>query len=294
MKKVQIANLNIETDYIDKEFFNNRYRKYESNSFVDTDMVLKAISVDEIKKPKGEMTKQINDATIVNICENRICRYLSDTKTGKITSATYYNENYSEVEIHLLQGKVQSGFSQTELEYIHTGFAFGDRLTEIGGAILHGSAIAYNNQGIIFSANSGTGKSTHTSLWKECFENKVTIVNDDKPAIRFYDGTPFIFGTPWSGKSDLNANVQAQLKALIFIKRDEINWIEQLNTRDSIFSLMSQISRPYYDENIGLKTMSIIEKLVQIVPIYRLHCNISQQAVEVVFKQLTKEGIVKI
>ena len=57
---------------------------------------------------------------------------------------------------------------------------------------------------------------------------------------------------------------------------------------------MSQISRPYYDEKIGLKTMGIIEKLVQIVPIYRLHCNIQQEAVDIVYQQLIKERIINL
>jgi hypothetical protein len=293
MKKLQIANLNIETGYIDEQFFNYRYRKYEISSFMKADMILKAMALEEVAKPEGVLIEQIDDAAIIRMRDNRLCRYLSDNRTGKITSATYYNDNYDEVEIHLLKDMWNLDFSMTEFEYMYTGFAFSDRLTELGGAILHGSSIAYDNQGIIFSANSGTGKSTHTKLWNERFGSKVTIVNDDKPAIRFYDGVPFIFGTPWSGKSDLNANVQVELKALVFIRQAETNWIKRLNTRDSIFNLMSQISRPYYDEKIGLKTMEIIDKLVQAVPCYILHCNISQEAVDVVYNQLLKEGIVE-
>ena len=294
MKKMKTANMNIEIEYIDNEFFKHRFLKYENDSFIKPDMILKTIAFEDIVKPKGTVIEQIDDAVIVHISDGRLCRYLNDNKTEKIISATYYNDTYSDVEIHLSKSEEQAVFSLTEFEYMHTGFAFSDRITEMGGAVLHGSSVAYNNQGIIFSANSGTGKSTHTNLWKERFGSKVTIVNDDKPAIRFYDGIPFIFGTPWSGKSNLNANVQVQLKALVFINRAETNWIERLNVRDSIFNLMSQISRPYYDERIGLKTMDIIEKLVQTVPSYRLNCNISQEAVDVVYKQLIEEEILKI
>lgn len=294
MKKVRIANLNIEIDNIDKHFFNYRLRKYETNGFRKPDMILRTISVAEISKPEGEIREQICDATIVHVGNDRYCRYLSDNNTGEIISATYYNATYSEVEIYLLQRNQESDFSLTESEYMHTGFAFSDRLTELGGAVLHGSSVAYADQGIVFSANSGTGKSTHANLWKKRFGSKVTIVNDDKPALRFYTGIPYIFGTPWSGKSDLNANVQIQLKALVFIKRAETIRIERLKTRDSIFNLMGQISRPYYDEKIGLKTMNIIEKLVQTVPIYRLYCNISQEAVDTVYQQLREERIIDI
>lgn len=292
MMKVRIAHLNVAIDSIDKPFFNYRFREYENNEFINPDMTLRSIAVDEIKYPQGEILQQIRDATIMRIADNYYCRYLTNRETGEIFSATYYNDTYSEVEIQILKTMPQESFSLTDYEYMYTGFAFSDRLTRLGGAVLHGSSIAYDSQGIVFSANSGTGKSTHTSLWKENFGSKVIFVNDDKPAILFYDGIPYIFGTPWSGKSDLNANVKIPLKAVIFIKRSEENRIERLNTRDSIFNFMNQIARPYYDENIGLLTIDIIERLVQTVPIYMLYCDISQAAVDTVYKQLVKEGVI--
>lgn len=294
MKKIKIANLNIEIEYINKQFFDERIQKYESNNCPQTDMVLKTIAVDEITKPTGAVIEQINDATILHAEDNRLCRYLSDVKTGEITNVTYYNDAYSEVEIHLPKIRLHSDFSLTELEYMYTGFSFCDRLTKLGGIVLHGSSIAYEDQGIVFSANSGIGKSTHTNLWKERFGGKVTIVNDDKPAIRFYNNVPFIFGTPWSGKSNLNANAKSQLRAIVFISRSESNYIKRLGVRDSIFNLTGQISRPYYDKQLGINTIEFIEKLVQAVPIYRLHCNVSQEAVDVAYRQFIKEGVIQI
>ncbi len=289
MKKVTIAELNIEIDNIDETFFNYRLRKYVNNYIKKPDLRLKVNALDNIPKPKGLVIGQVSDATILKLCNNKYCRYLVESKTGNIFNITYYNDSYSEVLINLCKS-VRSGPSLTEYEYIYTGFAFSDMLTMSGGAVLHGSSVVYKNQGIVFSANSGIGKSTHANLWKERFGNDIYIINDDKPAIRFYDGIPYIFGTPWSGKSDLNENTQVQLKSIVFIERAITNRIELLNSRDSIFKLMKQISRPYYDENIGLKTMDVIEKLVKAVPIYKLYCNISQEAVNVVFERLIKEG----
>lgn len=290
MKKVNIANINIELDTAGKHFLNCRCLEYQSN-FEKPDMILRTKYCDEITITQGEIIGQTRNATIVHVSENKYCRYLNSIKMGKEMIAIFYDNIYFEVEIY-----ISKKFPQPELikeyEYIYSGAAFRDRLTELGGAVLHGSAIAYNNQGLIFSANCGTGKSTHTGLWKERFDSKVTIVNDDKPALRFYEGIPFMFGTPWSGKTDLNSNVPVQLKAIVFIKQAETNRIERLNPRESIFNLMSQIARPYYDERLGLKTMDIIEKLVQTVPIYRLHCNISQGAVETVYRQLIQERII--
>ncbi len=292
MKKVNIANLNIEIDTVEEHFLSSECQKYEHKNFRQPDLILRTKYFEEITKPVGEIIEQIRDVTIVRMGENRSCRYLSINDTGQIAIAIYYNQTYSEVEIHLRKNLPQPSLSLAEYEYLYTGFAFGNRLAELGGTVLHGSGIAYNQQGIIFSANCGTGKSTHASLWKECFAGQVTVVNDDKPAIRFDEGIPYMFGTPWSGKSTLHTNIQVPLKAIIFIRRAETNSIERLNLKDGIFCLMSQISRPYYDEKLSLKTMAIIEKLVQTIPIYTLHCNISQKAVDTVYRQLTQDRVI--
>lgn len=290
MKRVTVANVNVQLAVIDSNRLNKGVYEYENNNFRQQDMTLKTITCDEIKKPKGYIMKIIDTATLVQISSTTFCMYITDMQTGQIVQANYYNHDYSEVEIHLLKLGKYLGQSLSEFEYFVTGIAYSDRLAALGGAVLHGSAIAFENQGIVFSANSGTGKSTHTSLWKECFGDRVTIINDDKPAIRFYENTPIIFGTPWSGKTDLNTNIQVPLKAIVFIKRSDSNWIERLTVRDSIFHLASQITRPYYDENLGRKTLEIIEKLVRHVPIYRLHCNMSQEAVDVAYQNIMKKG----
>jgi hypothetical protein len=289
MKKVTIANINIEITMIDRDFLNKRMYKYENTSFSKGDMILKTIACNQITKPKGCLIKQIVTASIVQINNNKFCRYITDKETGSVVQAVYYNYDYADIEIHMIKSRNYMELSTTELEYLLTGIAFSDKLAELGGLVLHGSSIAFENQGIIFSANSGTGKSTHTSLWRDCFGDKVTIVNDDKPAIRFFEDTPFIFGTPWSGKTDLNTNIQAPLKAIVFIKRSECNRIERLNIRDSIFNLTSQTLKPYYDESLAEKVLNIIEKLVFSVPIYMLYCNISQGAVDTVYNEIIQK-----
>jgi hypothetical protein len=101
-----------------------------------------------------------------------------------------------------------------------------------------------------------------------------------------------VSGTPWSGKSDLNENISVPLRAIVFLDRGEENRIRHLGTRESIFRLMSQIYRAYYDENLGLLTTGIIERLVKSVPIYLMQCNISTEAVELVYHYLTSEGVI--
>ena len=139
---------------------------------------------------------------------------------------------------------------------------------------------------MIFSAISGVGKSTHTGLWKERFKERVEIVNDDKPAIRFRDEVPWIYGTPWSGKTDLNRNISVPLAAVVFLKRDIKNWIEPMNISERMYNITNQLMFPFYDEEAGRKLAAFAARLAQSVPMYYLHCNISQEAVEIVRKEI--------
>ncbi|MBQ3816785.1 MAG: hypothetical protein II802_00760, partial [Clostridia bacterium] len=172
-------------------------------------------------------------------------------------------------------------------EYLYTGFMFANRLSYLGGTVLHSSSISYKDNGIVFSADPGTGKSTHVSLWKKKFGNDCLIVNDDKPAIKFIDGVPYIFGTPWSGKTDLNLNIKKPLRAIIFIERGETNVIEEMSVSDAVLNLSRQLPNPFYDKNVGIKTVDFIKKIYDCnIPIYRLKCTISDEAVEIVYRKV--------
>lgn len=290
MNHANIAGLHIEYSIVDTVFFNARLSRYASCEIASRDMLMRTTILDHIDPPQGELVKQIKSATIVQTSDGRIARSMMDRESGQVAAIVWSKPDYSEVDIHLWKHRHHPVFSLTDYEYMYTGFAFNDRLTYLDGAVLHGSALAINNEGIIFSANSGVGKSTHANLWKQCFKDEVTIVNDDKPALRFLDGKPYMFGTPWSGKTDLNTNVQVPLKAIVFIKRANNNAIERLNPRESMFALSSQIERPYYDSQLGMKTLDVIEQLISTVPVYRLHCNISFEAVQVVYDNLFTSG----
>ena len=152
------------------------------------------------------------------------------------------------------------------------------------GMSLHSSSIAYKDNGIMFSADSGTGKSTHTRLWKKVFDN-VEIINDDMPVIRKVDGKWFLYGCPWSGKTEINVNKKVPLKGLVFIERGSVNEIEPIRSPESVFKIIKQTLMPAYKQYTK-KAMDNISALVADIPIYRLKCTISDEAPKVVAKEL--------
>lgn len=175
-----------------------------------------------------------------------------------------------------------------DCEYIWMGSEFYELLPEFGGMFLHSSAIAYNGEAFLFSAPCGTGKSTHTQLWLKRFEGSY-ILNDDKPAIKLEDGKFYAYGTPFSGKTDLNVNIGLPLRGICVLERGENNKIERISSQEALFSILNQTARPKESSRMD-KLLKIVDKLITDVPVYRLSCNMDLEAAEVSYNGMTKEG----
>lgn len=290
-----VAGLPIRVESADTEFFARRFAEYRRDDGREPVLTMRTRRLEHIPVPEGEPMQQVKHIEIVRLSDGRLCRFVRgrypDGSFGPVLFAIYYTPDYAEVDIELFAKRRHPVFSLTDYEYMYTGATFHNRLAVLGGGVLHSSSIAYKGQGVAFSAPSGTGKSTHTGLWKEVFGNAVEIVNDDKPAIRFDGDRTILCGTPWSGKTALNRNLAVPLRAIVFIERGEENTIRRLDTVDSMFHLTTQISRPYYDEALGIRTLDFTERLLERVPVYRLTCNISRQAVETVFHEIFPEEL---
>ena len=127
-----------------------------------------------------------------------------------------------------------------ELEYIFTGAVFYETLLHFNGFMLHSSGVCADGSAYLFSADPGTGKSTHTDLWLK-YVDGAEIINDDKPAIRLIDQGVYVYGTPWSGKTDRNINMRMPLGALVFLERSETNHIKEITAEEAI---------PYYGSDV--------------------------------------------
>ena len=186
--------------------------------------------------------------------------------------------------------KEHSHLSVEECEYIWTGFEFCKKLLSLSGFMLHSSAVCYEGRAYLFSAPSGTGKSTHTEIWQRVFgaENAV-IINDDKPVIRLENGCFYVYGTPWSGKGDKNLNIRVPLQGICFLERGKKNHIERISEKDAIVSILNQTVRTP-DINIMNSLLSLIDELLKNIPVYKLSCNMEDEAAEVSYNGM-KNGM---
>ncbi len=137
--------------------------------------------------------------------------------------------------------------------------------------LIHASCVAYNGCGYPFIAKSGTGKSTHSSLWLQHIEG-TELMNDDNPVIRIIDGTPYIYGSPWSGKTPCYRNIVRPLGAIVNISRASANSIEQLGPVQTFAALLPACSSMMWDSVINDNLCNSLTTIISTTPIYTLHC----------------------
>ena len=153
-------------------------------------------------------------------------------------------------------------------------------LPEYSMLFMHGSAIRYKGKAYIFVAPSGTGKSTHSRLWKERFGDDVTVINDDKPFLAFRDGKVFVCGTPWRGKHNVGENLEVELAGICVLSRGEQNAICLMEPADAVKDIMQQSNLHSYKHNT-LLALDLIDRLLAMVPVYKLSCTPTLDAVDV-------------
>lgn len=173
-------------------------------------------------------------------------------------------------------------------EFLSIYRAVAERLPEFDSFVFHGAAISYKDRGYLFTAPSGTGKSTHILLWRKYIGKSVDIINGDKPIIKATKDGIFVCSTPWAGKEGWQKNRILPLSCLTFLERSKEPFISQKLPKNCLKKIMNQAYMPKNPQNLG-RTLELIDRLLSRVPIYALGCDISESSVKVAFEAMTKE-----
>ena len=167
------------------------------------------------------------------------------------------------------------GDGYIESAVIHRKIA--EQLWRYDAFLFHGAVLSVDGSAYAFTAPSGTGKSTHARLWEECFGERVRYVNGDKPIVRFIDGVPYAFGTPWRGKEGFGENISAPLVGIARITRAESNFAKEMSFDDMSAVLLSQIYVPR-DPLAAVRTLALLNRLSGLVRLVELGCNMEADA----------------
>lgn len=191
-------------------------------------------------------------------------------------------------EIEYERKKGGEGFREGYLETLAVYRKIVRELAYQGFFLMHGSAVAVDGKAYLFTAPSGTGKSTHTRLWCEVFGERAVMINDDKPLIRTEGKGVWVYGTPWNGKHNRGNKLKMPLQAICFLHQARENRIEKKSFRELYPRLLSQIHLPVEDTQAVKKVMGMIDVLGQ-VPMYEMGCTISGEAVKIAYEEMRGE-----
>ncbi len=150
---------------------------------------------------------------------------------------------------------------------VQRGFA--RHLFDRGTLLFHGSAVAVDGRGYVFTARCGTGKSTHTRLWRELLGDRAVMINDDKPFLRITEEGIWVCGAPWSGKHGLENNIQVPLGGICILHRGRENRIEPLAPGEAAAFLTAQCYAPPGREG---ELAARVEELANRTPLWRMEC----------------------
>ena len=221
----------------------------------------------------------------------------------EISEADIAYEKQKSAEEERVAGLPERAFRDEYLETLAVYRKISDRSPAFDTFLFHGSCIAVDGEGYLFTAPSGTGKSTHTRLWRELFGERAVMVNDDKPLLKVVGGgecssaeqpvesttpTVYVYGTPWDGKHRLSTNICVPLKGLCVLERGEANSIERVSKQEVYAQLLQQVYRPSEPEML-VKTMQLVDALCEAVPLYRLCCNMDLEAARIAYNGMQDE-----
>ena len=136
---------------------------------------------------------------------------------------------------------------------------------------MHSSSLRCRGRGYVFSAQSGTGKSTHTRLWCEEFGDEVDMINDDKNFIAVEKDGCTVYGTPWRGKHNIGGNIAAPLAGLCFLRQGPRNKIRRLSPTEALFFLRHQVY-DWGEEEDSRRIRALSARLAETIPVYLFFC----------------------
>ncbi len=281
MSQYEVAGLiiNIESDTTEPLKYLNKFLLMEHRD-VDLNITIKIKKVIEV--PEGNIISIENITTMLkkNSDQGGFFLYIKDIFSGRILVLMDIDQDWRNVVITYCEYNKEV---YRKFVYDMIGVAFRYSLIHFDGLVIHSSTLKWNGKGLMFSAPSETGKSTHVMLWQKYLDD-VIVLNDDTPAVRIINNKLYVFGTPWSGSKFIYSNDSAPLAAIVLLEQAQNNVIRTLTSQEVISKLLPRVFLPYFDQNMVSICMNSFEKVMVSVPIYFLQCRPDKDAMELVYQ----------
>ncbi|MBQ9885907.1 MAG: hypothetical protein IJM37_03485 [Lachnospiraceae bacterium] len=161
---------------------------------------------------------------------------------------------------------------------------FEQMLLEHDAFVLHSSFIIYDGRAVIFSAPSGTGKSTQADLWEQ--HEGVTIVNGDRSIFKRENGDWHVYGIPMCGSSDICLNMSAPLEAVILLSQGRENNLKPADPKTALNKMFRECTVNIWNEHAVNKIFDLLGDIYEKAHVYTYSCTKEKDAVDVLKKEL--------
>lgn len=230
-----------------------------------------------------DISVSANYPTTKKFCRN----YLLDEAPSKVDAEVTISFEDIEMEKEVAENANLNWVTDKYLETLVLHRKVSEALTRFNTVLFHGSAIAVDGEVYLFTAPSGTGKSTHTRLWREYFGERAIMVNDDKPFLHLKeDGGMVVYGSPWDGKHRLSTNIGLPLKAICILSQAPENHIEKVSKTDGLQPIFLQTFWSKSNQTMVKDSLEVLTGMLN-QPLWHLKCNISQEAVKVSYEAMS-------
>ena len=229
--------------------------------------------------------KNVKINSLYNEVHEYCSDYLANEKEDYVVTINESDIEYEKLknEKELLKnGNNYDNYTDSYLETLAVYRKIAEKMIDFDTILFHASAISVDEKAYIFTATSGVGKSTHTKLWREYLGNKAVMINDDKPLIKVSDDVT-VYGTPYNGKHRLSTNISVPLKAICILTRSKENRIEKITKEKAYAMIVQQTYRSNNPEKM-IKTLGLIDKLLDKIDFYLLGCNMDIEAAKIAYE----------
>ncbi|MGD9910617.1 MAG: hypothetical protein AB7U79_08475 [Candidatus Izemoplasmatales bacterium] len=284
MNKVyNVAGITLTVDYLYPDLLEKSLEQYITSE--EANYHIRVSLIDHFDIPKTEPSIIYKNRFIYELEEESIYVIYDKTLTRISHVITYQNEG-KDISLYLMKSSTKN---LVELEYLLTGIFFYEIALKEGFIILHASAVKQGEEVYLFSSPSGGGKSTMAELFLKEYPES-TILNDDKPIIKQRGNEFYVYGTPWSGKTQTNMNDEGHLHSIIFLKQAPFNQVSPLSPRLKIEQMYRNMFRPREEaENVKVATM--VEKCIARTRIIQYEFINHPSAAQYIYKWIKKEQI---
>lgn len=222
-------------------------------------------------------------------CQAYLTREKPDFFVAVSREDLIFEQNWLDEEARQ-EGFRQRNFSEPYLDRAAIQRKIAERLFDWDTLLFHGSAVAVDGEGYLFTAKSGTGKSTHTRLWRQFFGDRAMMINDDKPFLRITETGVLVCGAPWSGKHGLDSNVTVPLKGICILERGQENRIRKAEVEEILPMLCHQSYQPLAPGRLP-KHRELVEALAKNTPLWHMTCSKDPEAAMVSYSAMSGNGI---